>query len=360
MAEPRPFQFDAKQRSVGATASRRRSTWPWIALSLALHGALVLFALVGAARGGHTELLGTFEVTFVGTPSEGDPDIRSAEGDTETKPEPATVPRPEAPPDAPPSPAVPQAPTMPQPSAAQPTPEPPKDPARPESPATPSQATPPREAAPSPSTPDEPRRSETEPPKRPEIAAPPDPKALPRKIERAEAAPVEPRRNEAAQAPKPPPSPAAAMPASLPRAKTPREAASPAKPAPRAGLKQAPPGQTASLGSPNGGERRGRSDTDDTSGMLNINLNPRFRAPPAPPIYPRQSIERDEEGVVVVRAFVDPTGAPQRVMVWKGSGYPLLDEAALKAVQGWRFEPMLREGRATASWVQVPVRFRLN
>jgi protein TonB len=328
MAEPRPFQFDAKQRSVGAAASRRRSTWPWIALSLALHGALVLFALVGAARGGHTELLGTFEVTVVGTPSEGDPDSRSAEGDTETKPEPATVPRPETPPDAPPSPAVPQAPTMPQPNAAQPTPEP--------------------------------RRSETEPPKRPEIAAPPDPNALPRKIERAEAAPVEPRRNEDAQAPKPPPSPAAAMPASLPRAKTPREAASPAKPAPRAGLKQAPPGQTASLGSPNGGERLGRSDTDDTSGMLNINLNPRFRAPPAPPIYPRQSIERDEEGVVLVRAFVDPTGAPQRVMVWKGSGYPLLDEAALKAVQGWRFEPMLREGRATASWVQVPVRFRLN
>ena len=87
---------------------------------------------------------------------------------------------------------------------------------------------------------------------------------------------------------------------------------------------------------------------------------PRFRAPPVPPVYPRQSIARDEEGVVLVRALVDPSGAPQRVLVHKGSGFPLLDDAALEAVRRWRFEPMIRDGRATSAWVQVPVRFRLN
>jgi len=101
MAEPRPFQFDSQQRSVGAAGGKRRIAWPWIALSLALHGALVLFALMGAARGGHTELVGTLEVSIVGAPSAGDPDSRNAEGEAETKPEPAALPRLEAPPATP-------------------------------------------------------------------------------------------------------------------------------------------------------------------------------------------------------------------------------------------------------------------
>src|SRR6185503_19848379 len=101
MAEPKPFQFDSEQRSVGAAGSRRRSAWPWIALSLALHGAIALFALLGAARGGHSELLGTLEVTVVGTPTAGDPDSRAAQGEAETKPEPSALPRPEATPTSP-------------------------------------------------------------------------------------------------------------------------------------------------------------------------------------------------------------------------------------------------------------------
>jgi protein TonB len=325
MAEPKPFRFDSKQRSVGAAASRRRIAWPSIALSLALHGAIILFALVGAARGGHTELLGTFEVTVVGTPSAGDSDSPSPDGEAETKPEPATLPRPEAPPTPPAPPRMPKPSAVPQPST---------------------QA----EAAPK----EPPTRSEDA-----EAPRPPD-TATPRRAEQAEKAPAEPRAHQAVQVPQPVRPTRDARTPMLPRAKSPREAATPSNAAPRAGLKQAPPGQTASLGAPTGGDRLGRSDNDDTAGILNINLNPRFRAPPSPPIYPRRSIERDEEGVVLVRAFVDPSGAPQRVMIWKGSGFPLLDEAALKAVQGWRFEPMVRDGRVTASWVQVPVRFRLN
>ncbi|MCW5772172.1 MAG: energy transducer TonB [Rhodospirillaceae bacterium] len=82
--------------------------------------------------------------------------------------------------------------------------------------------------------------------------------------------------------------------------------------------------------------------------------------PPAPPRYPRISIAREEEGVVLVRALVNPAGTPQRVVVFRSSGYPNLDEAAIDAVRGWRFEPMVRGGRAVVAWVQVPVRFRLN
>jgi protein TonB len=359
MAEPRPFRFDSKQRSVGAAGSRRRIAWPWIALSLALHGAIILFALVGAARGGHTELLGTFEVTVVGAPSAGDPDSRSSHGEAETDPEPTALPRPEAPPTLTESPPMPQPSAVPRPSMVTPPREAQKEPARPETVISPPPPPQPRSAAQAETAPTEPLSRSEDALKRPEAPKPPETTA-PRKAERAEPAPAEPRPHQGVQVPPPPPPAKIASAPTLPHAKSPRAAATPSKAAPRAGIKQAPAGQTASLGAPTGGDRLGRSDNDDTAGLLNINLNPRFRAPPPPPIYPRQSIERDEEGVVFVRAFVDPSGAPQRVVIWKGSGFPLLDEAALKAVQGWRFEPMVRDGRVTASWVQVPVRFRLN
>jgi protein TonB len=195
-----------------------------------------------------------------------------------------------------------------------------------------------------------------------EIARPAEPSAVapPPPPQKAEA-PLEPTPPKTAAAPPRPEAPPATAATQVPpRPKAAREPAKPALAAARQGRREAPPGQTASLGAPNGGERLGRSNSDDTGGVINVNVNPRFRQPPPPPHYPKLSIERDEEGVVLVRALVDPSGAPQRVVIWKSSGYPLLDEAALKAVQGWRFEPMLREGRAIVSWVQVPVRFRLN
>jgi periplasmic protein TonB len=374
MAEPRRFQFDSNQRSIG-TPARRRGVWLWIAVSLALHGAIVLFALVGAARGGHVELAGTFEVTVVGPPSAGEPDGGAKTEKSDAPPGTDAAPRrPEAPPEKTPSPLLPRPSQAPPPAAAPSNVPPPADApkltAKPQPAAAPDPVALPRKVTPAEAEPSEPRPDMTAPaPKRPDVARPPEPMAPPRESTPAEAAPPVPRPTTAEAAPKRPEAPASPTTPTTPttptlaRPKAAREpAATPkatANAAPR-GVKKAPEGQTASLGSPNGGERLGRSDSDDTGGMLNINLNPRFRSPPPPPVYPRQSIERDEEGVVLVRALVDPVGAPQRVLVFKSSGFPLLDEAALVAVQKWRFEPMIREGRAAAAWVQVPVRFRLN
>lgn len=86
----------------------------------------------------------------------------------------------------------------------------------------------------------------------------------------------------------------------------------------------------------------------------------RFARRPAPAHYPPLSREREEEGVVVVRALVGANGFAGRVMVWKSSGYPRLDEAARKAVRKWNFMPARRGGRAAAAWVQIPVAFRIE
>lgn len=86
----------------------------------------------------------------------------------------------------------------------------------------------------------------------------------------------------------------------------------------------------------------------------------RFLRPPRPAHYPKLSLERDEQGTVVVRALVGVNGRPQRVRVVRSSGYGRLDASALQAVRGWAFVPMRVNGAPSLAWVQVPVRFRIR
>lgn len=78
------------------------------------------------------------------------------------------------------------------------------------------------------------------------------------------------------------------------------------------------------------------------------------------PEYPAVAMRSREEGTVVVRADVDASGHPTNVQVAKRSGSRELDRAAVDAVKQWTFEPAMRDGKAVASSVQVPVDFRLD
>jgi periplasmic protein TonB len=86
----------------------------------------------------------------------------------------------------------------------------------------------------------------------------------------------------------------------------------------------------------------------------------RFRVPPAPPIYPRRAIELDLRGTTILRALVDADGAAAEIVVWASSGLRLLDDAAIAAARGWKFEPAREGAVAVAAWVEVPVRFELR
>lgn len=87
---------------------------------------------------------------------------------------------------------------------------------------------------------------------------------------------------------------------------------------------------------------------------------PRFRHPPTPPVYPRRAIELNQQGEALVRVRLDPDGTVAEILLWRGSGFALLDRAALAAVRGWHFLPALRDGRPVAAWVEIPVRFHLR
>jgi protein TonB len=78
------------------------------------------------------------------------------------------------------------------------------------------------------------------------------------------------------------------------------------------------------------------------------------------PKYPARSIQLGQEGIVLVRALVDASGSIKDVTIHSSSGYNLLDESARSAVKQWHFQPSFFSGRASTSWVEVPVKFRLQ
>ena len=78
------------------------------------------------------------------------------------------------------------------------------------------------------------------------------------------------------------------------------------------------------------------------------------------PAYPLALRDLGVSGVVWLRVWVDDTGRPREIELSKGSGYRLFDEAALRAVQHWRFIPAKNEQQSLASWVEFAVRFEIN
>jgi len=78
------------------------------------------------------------------------------------------------------------------------------------------------------------------------------------------------------------------------------------------------------------------------------------------PAYPLALRDLGVSGVVWLRVWVDDVGRPREIELSKGSGYRLFDEAALRAVQHWRFIPARNEQQNLASWVEFAVRFEIN
>ncbi|MCC7047973.1 MAG: TonB family protein [Alphaproteobacteria bacterium] len=229
----------------------------------------------------------------------------------------------------------------------------------------------------------EPQAAPTRPPPEPEIVLLPDEPPPPQvvamqpplqpaqpQLAQSQPAPTPPKPTRVAQkkpAPKPraaatqAPTPAVAQP--MPTPSTAPEQVAAAAPvglpdaASNAAESIAPPAAEPSVGAAAAAGRAAASLGD--VGPLAL-LDPAYREPPTPPVYPPRSVLLGEQGQVIVRAAIDPRGTPEEVTVWTSSGHPLLDKAAVDAVKRWRFVPARRGGATVAAWVQVPVNFKLR
>lgn len=79
-----------------------------------------------------------------------------------------------------------------------------------------------------------------------------------------------------------------------------------------------------------------------------------------PPRYPNIARQRGYEGMVILRVQVLANGNPSDIEIIESSGHRILDEAAYNAVEKWKFKPATRGGRSIQSWVEIPVRFKLE
>jgi protein TonB len=78
------------------------------------------------------------------------------------------------------------------------------------------------------------------------------------------------------------------------------------------------------------------------------------------PRYPDSARRRGVEGTVIIKAYVTEQGRVEQVQVERSAGHTDLDQAAVEAVERWRFKPARRGRQPVAMWVSIPVKFQLN
>lgn len=78
------------------------------------------------------------------------------------------------------------------------------------------------------------------------------------------------------------------------------------------------------------------------------------------PVYPASAIEKNLAGTILLSAYVGSSGLAEKVEAKTSSGVRELDEAALTAVSQWKFTSAAQGGSALASWLEIPVSFKLN
>lgn len=78
------------------------------------------------------------------------------------------------------------------------------------------------------------------------------------------------------------------------------------------------------------------------------------------PEYPKRALRMRQEGVVWLHVLIDKDGKRQDIKLHKPSQYALLNQAALKAVKKWNFDPNVVNGRPVQSWMEIPIEFRIQ
>jgi len=78
------------------------------------------------------------------------------------------------------------------------------------------------------------------------------------------------------------------------------------------------------------------------------------------PEYPSSSVERGEEGVVMLSFKLDANGAVQGSEVLNSSGSTMLDDAALRALSKCHFEPATEDGAPVVSVAKMRFRWHLG
>jgi len=78
------------------------------------------------------------------------------------------------------------------------------------------------------------------------------------------------------------------------------------------------------------------------------------------PAYPHRARHLSVSGKVVVKFLVEADGHVSKPSILEAKPEGYFEENALEAIRRWRFKPGYSRGKAVATWVTLPVQFRLT
>jgi protein TonB len=91
---------------------------------------------------------------------------------------------------------------------------------------------------------------------------------------------------------------------------------------------------------------------------LHSGIQPPQRLVSVPPVYPLAARAAHKEGLVIIEATIDEQGNVTQTRLLRS--IPLLDDAAVAAVQRWKFSPTLLNGVPVPIVMTVTVNFTLT
>jgi len=90
-----------------------------------------------------------------------------------------------------------------------------------------------------------------------------------------------------------------------------------------------------------------------------INRPPRLVMKGAPE-YPAEARQRNISGYVTLKILVGVGGIVENVEVEESEPRGFFDQAAMKSVKSWKFEPAMIKGQIVAAWTSQKIKFELN
>jgi TonB family protein len=79
-----------------------------------------------------------------------------------------------------------------------------------------------------------------------------------------------------------------------------------------------------------------------------------------PITYPTLAKRAGQEGRVVIRVLIGTKGKADKMEVVESEPEGIFDEAALKSLKYWQFRPGIKDGELVATWVKIPLTFKLD
>ncbi len=115
-------------------------------------------------------------------------------------------------------------------------------------------------------------------------------------------------------------------------------------------------------GAQDGGKKTGGNNATGNGGGRSGGISAPGILSRSEPTYPESARNAGQEGTVVVKIRIAESGVPSSVSVSRSSGFSSLDNAAVAAVERWRFIPAkyLENGQALACYTTLPIVFHLK